>query len=174
MPPVFGVSLVVRVAEPALEAPMAPGSRYGLPDPHGHLRSSTADRERVVDALKEAFAEGRLNFEEYEQRAGQALGSRTYAELAELTADLPAGPPSALIHPAPGYLPEPAYRPVNRMAIASLVCAVLPGLPLLAVFFGLIAHGEIRERGERGAGLATAGILIGGFFGLLFMMLVLR
>jgi len=153
---------------------MAPGPRYGLPDLYGHMRASTADRERALDVLKAAFAEGRLTIQEHEQRAGQVLGSRTYAELAELTADLPAGPLGTLIHPPPGYLPKPASRPMNRMAVASLVCAVLPCVPLLAVFTGLIAHGQIRERGERGAGLATAGIIIGGIFGLLFMILVLR
>lgn len=55
----------------------------------GHLRTSHADRERVVELLKAAFVQGRLTKEELEARAGQALGSRTYAELAELTADLP-------------------------------------------------------------------------------------
>ena len=58
----------------------------------GHLRASHADRERVVDLLKAAFVQGRLTKEELEARAGQALGSRTYAELAELTVDLPTAP----------------------------------------------------------------------------------
>ena len=60
------------------------------------------------------------------------------------------------------------------MAVASLVCAVLPGVPLLAIVLGLIAHGQIQERGERGAGLATAGIMLGGLFSLLFIVLFLR
>jgi hypothetical protein len=60
------------------------------------------------------------------------------------------------------------------MAVASLTCAVLPGLPVVAILLGLIAHGQIQERGERGAGLATAGIMIGGLFSLLFVVLVLR
>ena len=131
-----------------------------------------------------------LTKEECEQRVGLALGPLTYADLAALTADLPAGqpaslfshppglliqpPPGRLIPPPPGYLPMPASRPLNRLAVASLVCSVLPGLPLLAVFMGLIAHGQIQERGERGAGLATAAIMIGGVFSLLFIVLVLR
>jgi uncharacterized membrane protein YjfL (UPF0719 family) len=63
---------------------------------------------------------------------------------------------------------------MNRMAVASLVIAVMPVIPLLAVFTGLIAHGQIQERGERGAGLATAGILIGGLVSLFFVFYVLR
>ena len=37
---------------------LEPGA--GLPGGHGSMRSSTADRERAIDVLKAAFAEGRL------------------------------------------------------------------------------------------------------------------
>jgi hypothetical protein len=153
---------------------VALGSGHGLPDLYGQMRASTADRELAIDVLKTAFTEGRLTKDECEERVGQALSSRTYAELAVLTADLPVGAAGALIPRPLGYLPEPASRPVNRMAVASLFCAVLPGLPLLAVFTGLIAHGQIQERGERGAGLATAGMILGAVFSMLFMIIVLR
>ncbi len=63
---------------------------------------------------------------------------------------------------------------MNKLAVASLVIALLPVIPMLAVFTGLIAHGQIQERGERGAGLATAGMVIGGFVSLLFAFYVLR
>jgi hypothetical protein len=56
------------------------------------LRSSRADRERVVDVLKAAFVHERLTKDEFDLRVGHALASRTYAELAAVTADLPAGP----------------------------------------------------------------------------------
>ncbi len=148
---------------------MEPGFSHGLPARFGQLRSSAAEREHVIDVLKTAFAEGRLTKEECEDRIGLALGPRTYAELAKLTSDLPTGP-SGWLRPAP----VPALRPVNRMAIASLVSAVFPVVPLLPVLLGLIAHGQIQERGERGAGLATAGMMIGGLFGLMFTFLVLR
>ena len=145
-----------------------------LPGAYGNLRASTADRERAVDVLKAAFAEGRLTQDECVQRAGQALSARTYGDLAALTADLPAGPFGAPGPQLPGYhLPPPARR-MNRLAVASLVIALMPVIPLLAVFTGLIAHGQIQERGERGAGFATVGILIGGIAGLLFVVYVLR
>jgi hypothetical protein len=57
----------------------------------GHLRASHADREQVVGTLKAAFVLGMLAKDEFDLRVGQALVSRTYAELATLTADLPAG-----------------------------------------------------------------------------------
>jgi hypothetical protein len=63
-----------------------------VPFDYGAMRASTADRERAVDVLKAAFAEGRLDQGEYADRVGLAYSSRTYAELASLTADLPVGP----------------------------------------------------------------------------------
>ncbi len=58
----------------------------------GHLRASHADREQVIGTLKAAFIQGRLTKGELDVRVGQALASRTYGELAVLTADLPPGP----------------------------------------------------------------------------------
>lgn len=55
----------------------------------GGLRASRADREQVVEVLKAAFVEGRLDRDEFGLRAGRALVSRTCAELAGLTADIP-------------------------------------------------------------------------------------
>jgi Domain of unknown function (DUF1707) len=57
---------------------------------HGRLRASHADREQVIEALKAAFVAGMLAKDEFDLRMGQAFASRTYAELAALTADLPA------------------------------------------------------------------------------------
>lgn len=57
----------------------------------GRPRASHADREQAIDALKAAFVQGRLAKDEFDARIGQALGSGTYAELAAITADIPAG-----------------------------------------------------------------------------------
>ena len=62
---------------------------------HGRLRASHADREQVIDTLKAAFVEDRLTKDEFDARVGNALASRTYADLAALTADLPARPATA-------------------------------------------------------------------------------
>jgi hypothetical protein len=58
---------------------------------HSRLRASHADREQVIGILKAAFVQGRLAKDEFDLRVGQALASRTYADLAALTADLPPG-----------------------------------------------------------------------------------
>ena len=65
----------------------AVGARGG-----GHLRASDADREQVIDTLKDAFVQGRLTMDELGMRTGQALVSRTYAELTAITADIPGRP----------------------------------------------------------------------------------
>ena len=53
------------------------------------IRVADRDRDRTVDRLRHAAAEGRLEPDELEQRVEAALGSRTEAELTKLTSDLP-------------------------------------------------------------------------------------
>ncbi|MGW7331497.1 DUF1707 SHOCT-like domain-containing protein, partial [Streptomyces sp. NPDC054840] len=60
--------------------------------PLPELRASDADRDRVVERLRDAVAEGRLDMEEFEERLDAVYRSRTYAELEPLTRDLPAPP----------------------------------------------------------------------------------
>jgi hypothetical protein len=52
------------------------------------LRASDADREAVVEQLREAAADGRIDMEELDTRLGQALSAKTHAELTPLTEDL--------------------------------------------------------------------------------------
>jgi DUF1707 SHOCT-like domain len=52
------------------------------------LRASDADRERVVDLLAQAAADGRLTWEEHAGRVQRAYTARTLGQLAELTEDL--------------------------------------------------------------------------------------
>jgi len=61
----------------------------------GEFRASHADREQVIGILKAAFVEGMLSKDEFDQRVAQAFGSRTYAELAPITADLCVEPVAA-------------------------------------------------------------------------------
>ena len=78
------------------------------------LRASRADRERVIGLLKAAFVEGRLARDEFDTLIGQALVSRTYAELAAVTADIPAELIGALPH-------RPAARPRGRVPMNTAV-----------------------------------------------------
>jgi hypothetical protein len=75
------------------------------------MRASHADREQVVARLNTAFAEGRLDVHELDERVAAAYGARTLGELVPLTADLPASyqPP-----PVPAPRPQPARPPAPR------------------------------------------------------------
>lgn len=57
----------------------------------GRLRVSRDDREQAVELLKTAFVDERLTTEELDARVGQALESRTRADLTAVTADIPGG-----------------------------------------------------------------------------------
>jgi hypothetical protein len=65
------------------------------------LLASDEERDQQVLLLRDAVVGGRLTLEEFSDRVGQAQVARTNRELAELTADLPAGMP-----PMPGPPPE--------------------------------------------------------------------
>jgi len=56
------------------------------------IRASDQERESVVDVLRDAFTEGRLTLDEFEERTSAAYSSKTWTELQELTGDLPVQP----------------------------------------------------------------------------------
>jgi hypothetical protein len=62
----------------------------GPPLEPNSLRAGNEDREKVVVQLNSAFAEGRLDVAELEERIAAAYKAKTMGELVPLTADLPA------------------------------------------------------------------------------------
>ena len=74
----------------------------------GRLRAARTDREQAIELLKAAFVQGRLNKDEFDARVGQTLVSRTYAELAVTTADIPADLTAAVPRRKPGRAPKQA------------------------------------------------------------------
>jgi hypothetical protein len=93
------------------------------------LRVSHADRDRVVDILREAAADGRLESEELEERVEKALQARTFAEFEPLVEDLPVAPP--LLPPASAPAP-PVRTPADAAPAARDEVATwsVRGLPL--------------------------------------------
>ena len=118
------------MAEPGDHKAAAAGGR-------DRLRASHADREQAIEALKDAFAQGRLTGDELDSRVGQALASQTYAELTGLTDDLPAGPAAAPpAQPARAHNRAPGTHLVRNAAIGSgagliIAGALFPGAVLL-------------------------------------------
>ena len=118
----------------------------------GGLRASHADRERVIDVLKAAFAQARLTKDEFDARVGSAFASRTYAELAAVTAGIPAaltaGIPAALTAGVPAAITEAqspgppvwarARQPVNP-DLRGDVRVILTAGPIAAVSWLAVA-----------------------------------
>ncbi len=176
--------------------PMPPGNPWQRPVvPQSAMRASQADRERTVDVLKAAFAEGRLSTDEYHDRTERAQYAQTYGQLGLLVQDLPVGPmPTPMMSPPPafaamppqpvppyGYLP-PNWPPVRRrtngaatasllLGLAQLVSVGATGLP--ALICGIIAKNQLRTRDEEGDGMATAGIILGSLGTVLWMFFFL-
>ena len=57
------------------------------------LRAADTDRAKVADRLRVSLDEGRLSLDEYDERLQRAYAAKTYGELDELLADLPAAAP---------------------------------------------------------------------------------
>jgi hypothetical protein len=53
------------------------------------MRAGDADRERLVEQLREHHAAGRLTLDEFDERMTKAYEAKTYGELRALTRDLP-------------------------------------------------------------------------------------
>ncbi len=97
---------------------------------HGRLQASHADREQAIEMLKAAFVQDRLTKEEFDLRVGQAFTARTYAQMATLTADLPA----ELV------MAERLRKPARAQGRVSVNKAVTGGACLvIAVHMGMLA-----------------------------------
>ncbi len=79
-------------------------------------RASDADRDRIVAALREHLAAGRLTVEEFDERMDKAYAAKTLGELDEVMADLP--------RTDLGQLPD---APVDRSAAGPLTRRHPPG-----------------------------------------------
>ncbi|MDQ6777035.1 MAG: DUF1707 domain-containing protein [Actinomycetota bacterium] len=95
----------------------------------GHLRASDTDRDQVAERLRAAATEGRIGFDELEERLTATLGSRTYGELEAVVADLPR------LQPARKRTLVPA-SPVARVAIVAAIAVpmVVAALLVFAAF----------------------------------------
>ncbi|MQA86221.1 MAG: DUF1707 domain-containing protein [Streptosporangiales bacterium] len=101
-------------------AEVGEGGETGLErqrDPGSEVRASDAEREQVVELMRQASAEGRLTLEELVERSDAAYTAKTRGELERLTRDLPAPVPGKAPVPATTSSTVPARRP-SRWAVA--------------------------------------------------------
>ena len=124
--------------------------------PPRRLRASHLDREQAISALKAAFVHGRLAQDEFDTRVGQALAARTHAELAVITADIPAGP----IGVQPARRPNPPARGPSQPALGvkSGVCVTVSAAALAAVLWAAAWSAGSAAAGA--AALTVTGVVI--------------
>ena len=103
------------------------------------MRASDSDRDAVVSDLSEHFQAGRLTAGEFDERTGRALAARTWGELKDLLADLPATrlAPQA---PATRSLRPRPRRSSGRLAPPPI--AALAGIAIAAAVLVNVAHGR--------------------------------
>jgi len=88
------------------------------------------------------------------------------------------GPPPAGCGPSStpyGYTPYQPPSGTNGFAIASMVLGILWIYwigSILAIIFGFVAYGQIKQRRQGGRGMATAGLIL-GFIGVGTLVLVI-
>jgi 2-keto-4-pentenoate hydratase len=107
------------------------------------------DREQAISALKAAFVQGRLTSDEFDARVGQALTSRTRAELAAITADIPVGPIGV----------QPVRRPDQpALGVKSGVCVTASAAVLAVALWAAAWSAGSAAAGA--AALAVSGVVI--------------
>lgn len=144
------------------------------------LRASDADRDRVIELLRAAVADGRLNLAEFDERLDAALAARTIDALFPLAADLIAAPGGASpltpllagtpteegksrgvpLHPLAGEVMTAMFRRVVRgprsaaqQVSALALRAEADAVPLAGTRLGTAFEALVRygkERGELG------------------------
>lgn len=104
----------------------------------GGIRASDHDRESTVEVLREAYTAGRLDLDEFDQRTTTAYASKTWGDLRELTADLPAEPRlGADLQPS---LPQPEIvSPVRPQGYRPPFVPLLP-IALVWLVIAAAAH----------------------------------
>jgi hypothetical protein len=94
------------------------------------LRAADRDRDQVMDALREHYAQGRITIQEFDERGTAAATAKTMGDLRALTADLPDPPTSR----------EAAWTPKQMRRIAVMgIAAATAVLTVLGIFGHLIA-----------------------------------
>ncbi|NDU71978.1 DUF1707 domain-containing protein [Actinomadura sp. DSM 109109] len=119
--------------------------------PHDEIRIGDAERDAVMVALHDHFAEGRLDRAELDERLEAVLGARTRGDLRALVRDLP----------SPTGLPEPEKTPR----------AVPPELPWGPAAGRHMAHRHHRHMAHRHRGgppFPAFPLLFGAFLVLAF------
>lgn len=120
----------------------------------GHLRASDAERDEVIEVLRQHAADGRLTLAEFEERVGEALAATTRADLAPVLRDLPELEPQTTpsVRTRRPTVPAPSLRTVwTAVAVVLAVVLLAQGawwivFPLMGVLGGCGRRGTCATR----------------------------
>ncbi|MBP2706657.1 DUF1707 and DUF4870 domain-containing protein [Microbispora sp. RL4-1S] len=102
--------------------------------PHPHLRVTDKDREQVVEHVKGAFSEGRLDKAEMDERLHLAMTARTHADLVPIMNDLYGYRPAYIPRPPASGARTQGYAAQPSESGERLLGAAAHLLPLLGFF----------------------------------------
>jgi len=125
-----------------------------IPEPHD-LRTSDAEREAVVETLREHAAAGRLDADELEQRLGAAYGAQLRADLVPLVADLPVAAPAPATAPAPRQ--RRAGAAIPPLVLVSIMLVAIWALSGMGYFWPAWPIGAMLLSGMLGGGTCARG-----------------
>ncbi|SDR32242.1 DUF1707 and DUF4870 domain-containing protein [Thermostaphylospora chromogena] len=111
------------------------------PVPYEGLRIGNQEREQVIEHVKTAFEQGRLDKIEFDERVDRVMKARTHADLIPIMEEL-YGPASAHFAPAP---PQPAGGLVSsneRLGAGAAHLLPLLGFPILGPLIVMLASGK--------------------------------
>jgi hypothetical protein len=107
------------------------------------MRASDADREIVRAMLADAYADGRLTREEYDDRLNTLYASRTLGEMPSLVTDLvpPDGPPTVPAPPLPAELRTLGARKWRKDVEESFAAFLVPSIICTVIWIAVSGQG---------------------------------
>jgi hypothetical protein len=136
-----------------------------VPTDPSRLRAADADRDRAAEMLRRAAAEGRITFDELDERIGQAYAAKTFADLEALTGDLPGPGVRAPVPATPRHQPPevPAGTPASSFSLAIMSGAKRAGPWIVPPAYTAVAVMGGVELDLRHARFAEAEVTIRAF-----------
>ncbi len=114
--------------------------------PPAHLRVTNQDREHVVEHVKAAYAEGRFDKLEFDDRLERAMTARTHGDLMPIMTELygTQAVPRLAPRPAPTYPVRPAgsVEGNERLGAAAGHLLLALGFPIVGPLILLLAAGK--------------------------------
>ncbi|MGP3912235.1 DUF1707 and DUF4870 domain-containing protein [Nonomuraea sp. 10N515B] len=114
--------------------------------PPAHLRATNQDREHVVEHVKAAYAEGRFDKLEFDDRLERAMTARTHGDLMPIMTELYGTQVAPQLAPRPAPVrPQPitgAPESNERLGAAAAHLLVLLGIPIAGPLILLLTGGR--------------------------------